>query len=83
MQYELMGACTRAGGAAGERGQGTVEYVGLVLLVAVLIAGVVKASGGFSDTGIAGRWSRSSRRRSTASGAGGRRSPAGERPRLR
>jgi hypothetical protein len=37
----------------GERGQGTVEYVGLVLLVAVLIAGVVKASGGFSDTGIA------------------------------
>ena len=38
---------------AGDRGQGTVEYVGLVLLVAVLIAGVVKASGGFSDTGIA------------------------------
>ena len=38
---------------SGERGQGTVEYVGLVLLVAVLIAGVVKASGGFSDTGIA------------------------------
>jgi hypothetical protein len=34
-------------------GQGTVEYVGLVLLVAVLIAGVVKASGSFSDTGIA------------------------------
>jgi len=38
---------------AGRGGQGTVEYVGLVLLVAVLIAGVVKASGGFSDTGIA------------------------------
>ena len=38
---------------ADARGQGTVEYVGLVLLVAVLIAGVVKASGGFSDTGIA------------------------------
>jgi hypothetical protein len=38
---------------AGDRGQGTVEYVGLVLLVAVLIAGVVKASGGFDDTGIA------------------------------
>ena len=36
-----------------ERGQGTVEYVGLVLLMAVLIAGVVKASGSFSDTGIA------------------------------
>ncbi len=36
-----------------ERGQGTVEYVGLILLVAVILAGVVKASGGFSDTGIA------------------------------
>ena len=35
------------------RGQGTVEYVGLILLVAVILAGVVKASGGFSDTGIA------------------------------
>jgi hypothetical protein len=61
MIYELMGrghaaiAAARGRGAAGggERGQGTVEYVGLVLLVAVLIAGVVKASGGFSDTGIA------------------------------
>ena len=55
MLYERMGrahaAVARA--RAGERGQGTVEYVGLVLLVAVLIAGVVKASGGFSDTGIA------------------------------
>ena len=36
-----------------ERGQGTVEYVGLILLVAVILAGVVKASGGFSDSGIA------------------------------
>ena len=35
------------------RGQGTVEYVGLILLVAVLIAGVVTASRSFSDTGIA------------------------------
>jgi hypothetical protein len=51
MLYELMGrAHTRL---TDETGQGTVEYVGLVLLVAVLIAGVVKASGGFSDTGIA------------------------------
>ncbi len=32
-----------------ERGQGTVEYVGLILLIAVVMAGVVKASGGFSD----------------------------------
>jgi Flp pilus assembly pilin Flp len=55
MRYELMGR-THAGLArllTDTRGQGTVEYVGLVLLVAVLIAGVVKASGGFSDTGIA------------------------------
>ena len=51
MIYELMGRAHAA--AARERGQGTVEYVGLVLLMAVLIAGVVKASGGFSDTGIA------------------------------
>jgi hypothetical protein len=34
-------------------GQGTVEYVGLILLVAVLIAGVVQASHSFADTGIA------------------------------
>jgi hypothetical protein len=55
MVYELMGrahaAIVRRAGE--ERGQGTVEYVGLVLLMAVLIAGVVKASNGFSDTGIA------------------------------
>jgi hypothetical protein len=37
----------------GSRGQGTVEYVGLILLIAVLIAGVVSASRSFSDTGIA------------------------------
>lgn len=35
------------------RGQGTVEYVGLILLIAVLIAGVVSASRSFKDTGIA------------------------------
>jgi hypothetical protein len=56
MLYELMGRVHAAGLSlrrSRERGQGTVEYVGLVLLVAVLIAGVVKASGSFSDTGIA------------------------------
>jgi hypothetical protein len=53
MLYELMGRAHAALFARRERGQGTVEYVGLVLLVAVLIAGVVKASGSFSDTGIA------------------------------
>jgi Flp pilus assembly pilin Flp len=55
MRYELIGRghAALARTLAGERGQGTVEYVGLVLLVAVLIAGVVKASNGFADTGIA------------------------------
>jgi len=55
MAYEWLGGghARLAHALARERGQGTVEYVGLVLLVAVLIAGVVKASGGFSDTGIA------------------------------
>jgi hypothetical protein len=53
MLYELMGRAHAAVASGGQRGQGTVEYVGLVLLVAVLIAGVVKASHSFSDTGIA------------------------------
>jgi Flp pilus assembly pilin Flp len=56
MGYEAMGAVhawiARAW-AREERGQGTVEYVGLILLVAVILAGVVKASGSFSDKGIA------------------------------
>ena len=51
MVYERMGRAHAA--LTRERGQGTVEYVGLVLLMAVRIAGVVKASGSFSDTGIA------------------------------
>jgi hypothetical protein len=34
-------------------GQGTVEYVGLILLVAVIVAGVVSASKGIGDKGIA------------------------------
>ena len=51
--YEQMRRAHAALVTARERGQGTVEYVGLVLLMAVLIAGVVKASDGFSDTGIA------------------------------
>ena len=56
MGYEAMGAlhawAVRAW-ARGQAGQGTVEYVGLILLVAVILAGVVKASGSFSDKGIA------------------------------
>ena len=58
MGYEAMGAVhawiARAWARGREqRGQGTVEYVGLILLVAVILAGVVKASGSFSDKGIA------------------------------
>ena len=53
--YRLMGhvhaALHRAGAAlnrlARERGQGTVEYVALILLVALVMAGVVAAMQGF------------------------------------
>jgi len=40
---------------SGERGQGTVEYVALILLVAALLAGVVAATRGtkFGTGGIA------------------------------
>jgi hypothetical protein len=55
MLYELMGSIHARVVQAfeGERGQGTVEYVGLILLIGVVLAGVVKASGGFSDKTIA------------------------------
>lgn len=33
---------------SGERGQGTVEYVGLILLVSMLMIGVVAAMKGFN-----------------------------------
>jgi hypothetical protein len=53
----MIRAATRAGRrgarARDASGQGTVEYVGLVLLVAVILAGVVKASAGFDDDSIA------------------------------
>ena len=35
-------------GTAGERGQGTVEYVGLILLVSLLMVGMVAAMKGFN-----------------------------------
>lgn len=38
-----------AGSLSQERGQGTVEYVGLVLLVAVLMGGMVAAVGGLQS----------------------------------
>jgi hypothetical protein len=47
MGYEVLGRLHAA--LAGERGQGTVEYVGLILLLAVVLAGVVAAAKGFSD----------------------------------
>lgn len=48
--YELMGRLHAAALAMrSARGQGTVEYVGLILLIAVVLAGVVKAANGFSD----------------------------------
>jgi hypothetical protein len=34
--------------AAGEKGQGTVEYVGLILLVSLLMVGMVAAMKGFN-----------------------------------
>jgi Flp pilus assembly pilin Flp len=41
-------------GLRGERGQGTVEYVALILLVALVMAGVIAAMKGFkTDQGQA------------------------------
>jgi uncharacterized iron-regulated membrane protein len=52
--YEIMGKLHARLLAAGEeRGQGTVEYVGLVLVVAFIVGAVIKASGGLTDAGIA------------------------------
>jgi len=57
MVYRLMGWFhTRAARAlSDDRGQGTVEYVALILLVAALLAGVVAATKGtkFGTGGIA------------------------------
>ena len=57
MIYELMGYAHAALSrrlrairalAEGERGQGTVEYVGLILLVSLLMVGMVAAMKGFN-----------------------------------
>ena len=42
------GLADRRGLAASERGQGTVEYVGLILLVSMLMVGMVAAMKGFN-----------------------------------
>ena len=39
-----------SGRLASERGQGTVEYVGLILLVSMLMVGMVAAMKGFNGT---------------------------------
>jgi uncharacterized membrane protein len=39
--------------AGGQAGQGTVEYVGLLLLLVGLLAGVITAARGLSDGGVA------------------------------
>ena len=49
--YELMGRAHAA--MLRERGQGTVEYVGLVLLIAAILAGVVAIGGTLKGGGIA------------------------------
>jgi Flp pilus assembly pilin Flp len=41
---------TRARTLGSERGQGTVEYVGLILLVSLLMVGTVAAMKGFNGT---------------------------------
>ncbi len=53
MGYRTMGRAHAA--LIGARGQGTVEYVALILLVAVVLAGVVAASrkSSIGDGGIA------------------------------
>ena len=50
--YELMGRA-HAALIRGERGQGTVEYVGLILLIAVVLTAVVAAGSKASGTDIA------------------------------
>ena len=49
--YELMGRAHAA--LLRERGQGTVEYVGLVLLIAAVLAGVVAMGDSLKGGGIA------------------------------
>lgn len=55
MLYELMGRMHAEVVARLARadGQGTVEYVGLILLIGVIVAAVVKAGKGMGDDGIA------------------------------
>jgi hypothetical protein len=56
MPYRTMGwihanVARIAGGPSGQSGQGTVEYVGLILLLAGLLTGVVVAARSMRDGG--------------------------------
>jgi len=55
MPYRMMGwiHATFSRALSDERGQGTVEYVGLMLLLATLLTGVVVAAGKLKDAGLA------------------------------
>ncbi len=55
MPYRMMGwiHATVLRLRSDERGQGTVEYVGLMLLLATLLTGVVVAAGKLKDAGLA------------------------------
>jgi len=55
MPYRMMGWIHANAGRMWreQAGQGTVEYVGLMLLLATLLTAVVAASKGFGDKGIA------------------------------
>jgi hypothetical protein len=46
----LIGLVRRLRAVSSERGQGTVEYVGLILLVSMLMVGMVAAMKGFNGT---------------------------------
>jgi len=59
MGYRLMGRvhalalAARARSGDGERGQGTVEYVGLILLISAVLLAVVKFGHGFKGDALA------------------------------
>jgi Flp pilus assembly protein TadG len=54
MGYELLGRIHAAlATLRDERGQGTIEYVGLILLLAALLGGIVAAAHGSDKEGIA------------------------------
>ncbi len=50
MKISIGAALTRLRALSGERGQGTVEYVGLILLVSLLMVGMVAAMKGFNGS---------------------------------